>query len=53
MFFLASFSWHFSVARLFGRCFAISSDVRPGHVEKFPLFISVINVVGTGGKAAR
>ena len=53
MFFLASLSWPFSVARLFERCFAIISAVRPGHVEKFPLLIAVINVVGTGGEAAR
>ena len=51
-FFLASLSWHFAVARLFGRCFYISSDVSTGHVEKFPLLIAVINIVGTGEKAA-
>ena len=53
MFFRESLAWTFAVARLFGRCFAISSDVRPGHVENFPLLIAVINVVGTGEKAAR
>ena len=52
-FFLASLLWPFDVARLFGRCFDISSTVSPGHVEKLPLLIAVINVVGTGGKAAR
>ena len=52
-FFLASLSWHFAVARLFGRCFDISSAVSPGHVEKLPLLIAVINVLGTGEKAAR
>ena len=52
-FFLASLLWPFAVARLFGRCFYMSSDVSPGHVEKLPLLIAVINVVGTGEKAAR
>ena len=50
---LASLLWHFAVARLFGRCLDIRSAVRPGHVEKFPLLIAEINVVGTGEKAAR
>ena len=49
-FFLASLLWPFSVARLFGRCFDISSAVIPGHVEKLPLLIAEINVVGTGEK---
>ena len=52
-FFLARLSWPFAVARLFGICFDISSAVSPGHVEKLPLLIAEINVVGTGGKAAR
>ena len=52
-FFIASFSWTFAVARIFGRCFDMSSAVSPGHVEKLPLFIVVINVVWTGEKAAR
>ena len=52
-FFLASLSWPFADARLFGRCFYISSAVSPGHVEKLPLLIAVINVVDTGEKAAR
>ena len=52
MFFQASLAWPFAVASIFGRCFAIISNVRPGHVEKFPLLISIINVVGTEGKAA-
>ena len=52
-FFRASFAWPFAVARLVGRCFAISSAVRPGHVEKFPLLIAVIKVLGTGQKAER
>ena len=52
-FFRASLAWPFSVARLFGRCFSISSAVRPGHVEKFPLLIAVIKVLGTGKKAER
>ena len=43
----------FAVTRLFGRCLAISSNVRPGHVEKFPLLIAVINVLGTWQKTAR
>ena len=42
-----------AVARLFGRCLAISSAVSPGHVEKFPLLISVIKLLGTRHKAAR
>ena len=46
--FLASLSWPFDVASLFVRCFDISSAVSPGHVEKLPLFIAEINVVGTG-----
>ena len=53
MFFREILSWPFAVARLFGICFAISSAVRPGHVDKFLLLIAVINVVRTGGKAAR
>ena len=52
MFFLASLSWPFDVTRIFGRCFDMSSAVSPGHVEKFPLLIAVINVVWTGEKAA-
>ena len=52
-FFLASLSWPFAVARLFGICFDMSSAVSPGHVEKLPLMIAVINVVGNGEKAAR
>ena len=52
-FFLASLSWTFAVARIFGRCFDMSSAVSPGHVEKLLLLISVINVVGTEEKAAR
>ena len=52
-YFLASLSWHFAVARLFGRSFYMSSAVSPGHVEKLPLLIAVINVVGAGEKAAR
>ena len=52
-FFLASFSWNFSVAMLFSRCFDMSSAVSPGHLEKLPFSISVINAVGTGEKAAR
>ena len=43
----------FAVANIFGRCFAISSIVRAGHVEKFPFLIAVINVLGTGQKTAR
>ena len=50
---LASLLWHFSVVRLFGRCFDISSAVSPGHVEKLPLLIAEINVVGTREKSAR
>ena len=42
--------WTFAVARLFGRCLDISSAVSPGHVDKLPLLIAEINVVGTGGK---
>ena len=34
----------FAVARLFGRCLDISSALRPGHVEKFPLLIDIIKV---------
>ena len=51
--FLASLLWTFAVARLFVRCFGISSAVSPGHVEKLSLLIAEINVVGTRGKAAR
>ena len=51
--FLASLLWPFAVARLFDRCFDISSAVSPGHVEKLPLLIAEINVVGTGEKDAR
>ena len=50
---LVSLLWPFAVARLFGRCLDISSDVSPGHVEKLPLLIAEINVVGTGEKAVR
>ena len=50
---LASLLWPFAVAGLFGRCFDISYVVRPGHVEKFTLLISEINVDGTGEKSAR
>ena len=53
MFFRARLSCHFSVAGLFGRCFDVSSSVSPSHVETFPFLIDVINVVGTGEKAAR
>ena len=53
MFFLDSLSWPFAVARIFGRCFDMRSAVSPGHVEKLPLLIAVINVVRTGEKAAR
>ena len=53
MFYRASLARTFAVARLFGRCFAINSAVRLGHVEKFTLLIAVINVVRTGEKAAR
>ena len=52
-FFLASLLWPFAVARLFERCFYIRSAVSTGHVEKLPLLIAEINVVGTGGKTAR
>ena len=52
-FFWASLAWPFAVARFFGRCLYISSAARPGHVEKFPLLIAVIKVLGTGHKAAR
>ena len=52
-FFRASLAWPFDVARLFIRCLAISSAVRPCHVEKFPSLISVIKLLGTGQKAAR
>ena len=50
---LASLLWPFAVARLFGRCLYISSAVSPGHVEKLPLLIAEINVLGTREKAAR
>ena len=53
MFFLDSLSWPFSVARIFGICFDMSSAVSPGHVDKLPLLIDVINVVKTGEKAMR
>ena len=53
MFFRESLAWTFAVARLFGRCFDIRSAEGPVHVEKIPLLIAVINVVGTGEKAAR
>ena len=49
---LASLLWPFYVARLFGRCLDISSSVSTGHVEKLPLLIAEINVVGTGEKLA-
>ena len=49
-FFLASLLWSFAVARLFGRCFDISSALSPDHVEKLPFSIAKIDVVGTGGK---
>ena len=49
----ASLAWPFAVARLFGRCFAISSAVWPGHVENFPLLMAAIKVLRTGKKAAR
>ena len=52
-FFRARLAWPFDVARIFVRCLAISSDVRPGHVEKLPLLISVIKVLGNGQKTAR
>ena len=51
--FLASLLWPFAVARFFARCFDISYAVSPGHVEKLPLLIDEINLVRTGGKAAR
>ena len=51
-FFLTSLLWPFAVARIFGRCFDMSSAISPSHVEKLPLLIAVINVVGTGEKAA-
>ena len=50
---LASLLWPFYVARIFGRCLDISSAVSPGHVDKLPLLIEEINIVGTGEKAAR
>ena len=53
MFFLGSLPWPFSVAKLFGRCFDMSSAVSPVHVEKLPLLIAVIIAVGAGGNAAR
>ena len=53
MFFLASLSCPFAVARLFGRCFDMSSAVSPIHVEKLPLLISVISVVRTEEKLVR
>ena len=53
MFFLSSFECTFAVARIFGRCVAISSAIRPGHVEKFSLLIAVINVLGTGQNTAQ
>ena len=52
-FFRASLVSKFSDTRIFGRCLAIRSAVRPGHVETFPLLISVIKVLGTGKKAAQ
>ena len=52
-FFRASFAWPFSVARLFGRYFFISSTVRPGYVEKFLLLIALIKVLGAGQKSKR
>ena len=52
-FFLASLSWNFAVARLFGRCFDMSYAISTGHVDKLPLLIAVINVDGSGGKVAR
>ena len=52
MFFRASLLWPFAVARLFGICFDMSSAVSPGHVEKFPLLIALINVVRDGEKVA-
>ena len=52
-FFLASLSWPFAATRLFGICFDMSSSVSPGHVDKLPLLIAVMNVVGIGEKAVR
>ena len=49
---LANLLWLFDVERLFVRCLDISSAVRPGQVEKFPLLIAEINLVGTREKAA-
>ena len=46
---LASLLWPFAVARIFGRRLDISYAVSPGHVEKLPLLIAEINVLGTGG----
>ena len=37
----------------FEGAFAISSAIRPVHVEKFPLLIAIIKVLGTGQKAER
>ena len=51
MFFLASLSWPFAVEKLFGRCFDMSSAVSTGYVEKFPLLITIINVVGAYSRA--
>ena len=53
MFFLASLSWPFAVARIFGRCFDMSSAVSPCHLEKLQFLIAVINVVGTKENAAQ
>ena len=53
IFFRERLAWPFAVARFFGRCLYISSAVRPGHVEKFPLLIAVINVIGTGNKTGQ
>ena len=53
MFFIASLSWPFAVARIFGRCFDTSSAVSPGHVEKLPLLAAIINLVATGENAAQ
>ena len=47
-FYRESLAQPFAVARILGRCLDISSAVRPGHVEKFPLLIAVINVPWTG-----
>ena len=52
-FFLESLAWPFSVASHFGRCLGISSAVRPGHVENFPLLMAAIKVLWVGQKAAR